>query len=156
MPGGVRIEIGGRGGVAPSRIYRVNDEVEALTLVRRLIRDAASSPEGILVDSEAGTCSFGGCDLGLTNLEQRLVLTLARTPGQPVAIPAIEREVFGITHPRSSDAVRALVYRLRKKLIHVAGIELETRRGSGLVLCFRTEGIVTDSPNLSQSTNSSA
>ncbi|KHL26595.1 transcriptional regulator [Croceibacterium mercuriale] len=67
----------------------------------------------------------------LSALEYRFLEVLAHQPGRPVAVHAIAEQIYGTADSGDTNAIEALVTRLRRKI----GSELvETRRGLGYLL----------------------
>ena len=96
---------------------------ELVARVRAVLRRASAAPEetrlavGPLdVDPAAFTASKGGEDLGLTATEFRLLLELARRPGQVFTREILLERVWNYDYLGDSRMVDVAVQRLRAKV----------------------------------------
>jgi two-component system, OmpR family, response regulator len=110
---------------------------ELVSRVRALVRRSAghSAPSvsigPLRIDTRRMTASLNGVPLALSQLEFRLLNYLAHHPGEAVSAGQLAEHLYGAAEPSDSNAIEALVMRLRRKL----GAErIETRRGFGYLL----------------------
>ena len=110
---------------------------ELIARVRALIRRAAGRATSIVevgrlvLDTHRMSASYAGRPIRLSQLEFRFLDYLAHQPGRAVSAGELAEHLYGAAEPGDSNAIEALVVRLRRKL----GAEaIETRRGFGYVL----------------------
>jgi DNA-binding response OmpR family regulator len=105
--------------------------------VRGLIRRAAgrATPKveigKLVLDTHRMSASYAGPPLRLSQLEFRFLDYLAHQSGRAVSSGELAEHLYGANEPGDSNAIEALVVRLRRKLGPDA---IETRRGFGYVL----------------------
>lgn len=110
---------------------------ELLTRVRALVRRAAGHASAILtvgdlrIDTRHQTLQKGGVPVPLTQLEFRLLNYLAHNAERAVSAGELGEHLYGTDEPGDSNAIEALVLRLRRKLGTDA---IRTRRGFGYTL----------------------
>ncbi|MBW4024689.1 MAG: response regulator [Proteobacteria bacterium] len=115
---------------------------ELLARLRNLSRLPKTPPSGSLLavgDLEIDTLRHrvrrAGQELKLTSKEYALLLLLARNRGRVLSRTLIAEAIWGLFHDQQSNAVDALVRRLRAKLdTPFATALLQTMRGTGYVL----------------------
>lgn len=110
---------------------------ELMARVRALIRRAAGRAEPtitagpVALDPRTSQVSVRGIPTGLTPLEFRLLNYLLHNRGRVVSQTELSENLYSHDSDRDSNAVEALVGRLRRKL--KADI-IETRRGFGYIV----------------------
>jgi two-component system, OmpR family, response regulator len=110
---------------------------ELVSRVRALVRRSAghSAPSvsigPLRIDTRRMTASLNGVPLALSQLEFRLLNYLAHHPGEAVSAGQLAEHLYGTAEPSDSNAIEALVMRLRRK---VGAERIETRRGFGYLL----------------------
>lgn len=108
--------------------------VELVARVRGLVRRAggrisASIRMGSLVlDTHRMSASYGGRPIRLSQLEFRFLHYLAHQGGRAVSAGELAEHLYGAEEPGDTNAIEALVTRLRRKIAPEA---IETRRGFG-------------------------
>jgi len=114
---------------------------ELLARTRALVRRATGhfSPlfdcGRLVLDTRRMSVALDGCPVRLSPLEYRLVDYLAHHDDRAVSAGELADHLYGTSESGDTNAVEALVLRLRRKL----GTELiETRRGFGYLLGGRT------------------
>ena len=114
--------------------FRVEELLARLrAIVRRSVGLASSVHEigEIVLDERQSRVSVRGAPADLTPLEYRLFAHLVRNRGRIVTQGELTNHIYAQDFPRDSNAIEALVARIRKKL----GSEvIETRRGFGYVV----------------------
>lgn len=110
---------------------------ELIARVRALVRRAAGRTSSLIqigrlaLDTSRMSATFEGRPIRLSPLEFRFLDYLAHQSGRAVSAGELAEHLYGAAEPGDSNAIEALVVRLRRKL----GPELiETRRGFGYVL----------------------
>jgi two-component system, OmpR family, response regulator len=110
---------------------------ELIARVRALVRRAAGRASSIValgslvLDTHRMSASYAGRPVRLSQLEFRFLDYLAHQSGRAVSAGELAEHLYGATEPGDSNAIEALVVRLRRKL----GAEaIETRRGFGYLL----------------------
>jgi DNA-binding response OmpR family regulator len=110
---------------------------ELVARVRGLVRRAAGHASAVLkvaglaLDTVRMTATIGGKPVRLSLLEFRLLDLLAHHAGRAVSGGEIAEHLYGASDGNGSNAIEALVTRLRRKI----GPDLiETRRGFGYML----------------------
>ncbi|EJL25396.1 response regulator transcription factor [Novosphingobium sp. AP12] len=110
---------------------------ELIARLRGLIRRAgghlssAINVGRLTLDTGRVAAVVDGRTVRLSPLEYRFLEILSHRPGQPVATHEIAEHIYGTAEAGDTNAIEALVTRLRRKL--GAGI-IETRRGLGYML----------------------
>ncbi|MET0988429.1 MAG: response regulator transcription factor [Steroidobacteraceae bacterium] len=110
---------------------------ELIARVRALVRRAAGHASPVVkigrltLDSRRMSASIDGTPLRLSPLEFRFVDYLAHQPGRAVAAGEIAEHLYGALDVGTTNAIEALVTRLRRKL---GANVIETRRGFGYLL----------------------
>ena len=110
---------------------------ELIVRVRALLRRAAGHASArvevgaLSLDTRRMTAAVAGKVLRLSPLEFRFLDYLAHQPGRAVSAGELAEHLYGADDPGDSNAIEALVTRLRRKL--PPGI-IETRRGFGYLL----------------------
>lgn len=110
---------------------------ELIVRVRALLRRAAGHASArvevgaLSLDTRRMTAAVAGKALRLSPLEFRFLDYLAHQPGRAVSAGELAEHLYGADDPGDSNAIEALVTRLRRKL--PPGI-IETRRGFGYLL----------------------
>jgi len=110
---------------------------ELMARVRALIRRAAGRAEpmitvgSVVLDPRTSQVSVKGIPAGLTPLEFRLLNYLFHNRGRVVAQSELSENLYSHDSERDSNAIEALVGRLRRKL--KANV-IETRRGFGYIV----------------------
>jgi two-component system, OmpR family, response regulator len=107
--------------------------VRARALVRRAAGRASSTVEvgKLVLDTHRMSAFYGGRPLRLSQLEFRFLDYLAHQSGRAVSAGELAEHLYGANEPGDSNAIEALVVRLRRKL----GAEaIATRRGFGYLL----------------------
>jgi two-component system, OmpR family, response regulator len=111
--------------------------LELITRVRALIRRAAGRASPVIeigrlvLDTHRMSASYDGRPIRLSQLEFRFLDYLAHQSGRAVSAGELADHLYGAAEPGDSNAIEALVVRLRRKI----GAEvIETRRGFGYVL----------------------
>jgi len=114
--------------------FRVEELLARLrAIVRRSAGQASSVQEigDILLDERQMKVSRRGINVGLTPLEYRLFAYLARNRGRVVPQSELIEHVYAQDYERESNAIEALIARIRKKL---GPSLIETRRGFGYII----------------------
>lgn len=110
---------------------------ELIARVRALVRRAAGRTSAVMevgrltLDTRRMSAAVDGQPLRLSPLEYRFLDYLAHHPGRAVPAGELAEHLYGAADPGDSNAIEALVVRLRRKL---GPKVLETRRGFGYVL----------------------
>jgi DNA-binding response OmpR family regulator len=110
---------------------------ELIARVRALVRRAAGHASSVVkigrltLDSRRMSASVDGHPLRLSPLEFRFIDYLAHQPGRAVSAGEIAEHLYGATDSGTTNAIEALVTRLRRKL---GPNVIETRRGFGYLL----------------------
>jgi two-component system OmpR family response regulator len=110
---------------------------ELIARVRALVRRAAGRASAVLeigrlkVDTRRMSVSIDGRPVRLSPLEFRFIDYLAHQPGRAVSAGEIAEHLYGAFDAADTNAIEALVVRLRRKL--GPGV-IETRRGFGYLL----------------------
>ena len=110
---------------------------ELVARVRGLVRRAAGRPSSLMhigsltLDTRRMSAAVAGKPIRLSPLEYRLLDYLAHQPGRAVSAGELAEHLYGAADSGDSNAIEALVMRLRRKL--GAGV-IETRRGFGYLL----------------------
>ncbi|MEZ5532124.1 MAG: response regulator transcription factor [Steroidobacteraceae bacterium] len=110
---------------------------ELIARVRALVRRAAGQASPVLsfgrlkLDTRRMTATVDGQPLRLSPLEFRFIDYLAHQPGRAVSAGELAEHLYGAFEPADSNAIEALVVRLRRKL---GPNIIETRRGFGYLL----------------------
>jgi two-component system OmpR family response regulator len=110
---------------------------ELIARVRALLRRAAGRTSAVFaigrlsLDTRRMSAAVDGKSLRLSPLEFRFLDYLAHQPGRAVSAGELAEHLYGVADPGDSNAIEALVVRLRRKL--GPGI-VETRRGFGYAL----------------------
>lgn len=110
---------------------------ELIARVRALLRRAAGHSSAVLgigrltLDTRRMSATVDGKALRLSPLEFRFLDYLAHQPGRAVSAGELAEHLYGAADPGDSNAIEALVVRLRRKL--GPGV-IETRRGFGYAL----------------------
>ncbi len=110
---------------------------ELVARVRGLVRRAAGRPSSLMnigsltLDTRRMSAAVAGKPVRLSPLEYRLLDYLAHQPGRAVSAGELAEHLYGAADSGDSNAIEALVMRLRRKL--GAGV-IETRRGFGYLL----------------------
>jgi two-component system copper resistance phosphate regulon response regulator CusR len=90
----------------------------------------------LVLDTASQTAKRGNRSISLTNKEYALLEFLARNAGRVVGRSEIAEHVWDESFDPFSNLIEVYVNRLRRKLGDAAGKPLlETRRGSGYILC---------------------
>ncbi len=110
---------------------------ELIARVRALVRRAAGRASStikvgrLVLDTHRMSATYAGRPTRLSQLEFRFLDYLAHQSGRAVSAGELAEHLYGAAEPSDSNAIEALVVRLRRKL----GVEaIETRRGFGYVL----------------------
>lgn len=110
---------------------------ELLSRLNAVIRRTAGQSQAVvnvgpvMVDQRHSRVSIAGVPLALTPLEYRLLNFLILRRGKPVSQIEISEHLYAIGVERETNAIEAIVGRLRRKL----GVDLiQTRRGYGYVI----------------------
>jgi DNA-binding response OmpR family regulator len=110
---------------------------EVVSRVRALVRrNAGHAAPGLSVgplriDTRRMTASLNGVPLPLSQLEFRLLNYLAHHQGEAIPAGQLAEHLYGSSDADDSNAIEALVMRLRKK---IGSDRIETRRGFGYLL----------------------
>jgi len=110
---------------------------ELIARVRALLRRAAGRTSAVFtigrlaLDTRRMSATVDGKPMRLSPLEFRFLDYLAHQPGRAVSAGELAEHLYGVADPGDSNAIEALVVRLRRKL--GPGI-VETRRGFGYAL----------------------
>lgn len=110
---------------------------ELIVRVRALIRRAAGRASSIIevgrlvLDTHRMSATYAGRPIRLSQLEFRFLDYLAHQPGRAVSAGELAEHLYGAAEPGDSNAIEALVVRLRRKI--GPGV-IETRRGFGYLL----------------------
>ncbi len=106
-------------------------------------RHAAPAPNvlrcgDLVLDCKARDVRLGELSLDLTRREISLLEALMRQAGRTVVRDALEERLYGLDEAVSSNALEAIVSRLRRRLAAAGtGLLLETVRGIGYRLSYR-------------------
>ena len=110
---------------------------ELLSRLNAVIRRTAGQSQAVvnvgsvMIDQRHSRVSIAGVPLALTPLEYRLLNFLILRRGKPVSQIEISEHLYAIGVERETNAIEAIVGRLRRKL----GVDLiQTRRGYGYVI----------------------
>jgi len=115
---------------------------ELIARVRALVRRASGHASALLtigdlaIDTARMSAAISGRQVQLSQLEFRLLNFLAHQQDRIVAAGEIAEHLYGASDGSDTNAVEAIVTRLRRKLGSHA---IETRRGLGYLLTGRTE-----------------
>lgn len=110
---------------------------ELVARARALVRRAAGHASTVLaignlsIDTARMTATLDGCQAQLSQLEYRLLNFLAHQQGRIVPAGEIAEHLYGASDGSDTNAVEAIVTRLRRKL---GSRIVETRRGLGYLL----------------------
>lgn len=110
---------------------------ELIARTRALVRRAAGHSSALMqigalmLDTRRMSATVSGKPLRLSPLEFRFLDYLAHQPNRVVSAGELAEHLYGVADASDSNAIEALVTRLRRKL--GAGI-IETRRGFGYLL----------------------
>lgn len=110
---------------------------ELLSRVRSVVRRSAGHAAATLaigdlrIDTRRMTVTKGAAPLALTLLEFRLLNYLAHHPDRALSAGELGEHLYGVDEPDDSNAIEALVMRLRRK---VGANTIQTRRGFGYAL----------------------
>ena len=110
---------------------------ELLARLRALVRRAAGRAQpsiavaNVMLDPRTSQVSVNGIPVNLTPLEFRLVNYLFHHRGRVVSQTELSENLYSHDSERDSNAIEALVGRLRKKL---KADVIETRRGFGYIV----------------------
>ena len=110
---------------------------ELIARVRALVRRAAGHASSVLkfgrltLDTHRMAASVDGKPLRLSPLEFRFLDYLAHHPGRAVSAGELGEHLYGAPDTVATNAIEALVTRLRRKL---GSDVIETRRGFGYLL----------------------
>jgi two-component system OmpR family response regulator len=110
---------------------------ELVARARALIRRSAGHANAVLeaggltLDTRQMRVACGGVNVPVSPLEYRLVAYLMHHRGRVISAGEIIEHLYGDEDSRESNALEALVMRLRKKL---GGNVIETRRGFGYLI----------------------
>jgi DNA-binding response OmpR family regulator len=110
---------------------------ELVTRAKALVRRAAGHAAPVLaigdlrIDTRQSAVSVGGTPVALTQLEFRLINYLAHQTGRAVPAGELAEHLYGADEPGDTNAIEALVLRLRRK---VGNDAIRTRRGFGYSL----------------------
>jgi two-component system OmpR family response regulator len=144
--GGIEDRIDGLDAGADDYVIKPFNHRELLARVRALLRRPSEVVGPLLrkgkleLDEGAAEVRCSGKPVDLRRSERRLLAMLMRRDGRMVAKRAIEESMSGFGREVSSNAVEALISRLRKTLEGVeAGIVIETVRGVGYRLKEESE-----------------
>ncbi|PTQ13234.1 DNA-binding response regulator [Sphingomonas oleivorans] len=114
---------------------------ELIARVRGLVRRAAGRVSAVLtvgklrLDTSRMTATIDGHPIRLSPLEFRFLDFLGHQPGRVVSAVEIAEHLYGAADGNDSNAIEALVVRLRRKI----GPDIvETRRGFGYTLADAT------------------
>ena len=102
-------------------------------LVRRAAGRASSTIEvgDLVLDTHRMSATFSGRPIRLSQLEFRFLDYLAHQSGRAVSAGELAEHLYGADEPGDSNAIEALVVRLRRK---IGPQVIETRRGFGYLL----------------------
>lgn len=115
---------------------------ELIARARALVRRAAGHATATLkigelaIDTARMTASIGGQQTQLSQLEYRLLNFLGHEQDRVVSAGEIAEHLYGASDGQDTNAVEAIVTRLRRKLGSRA---IETRRGLGYLLTGQIE-----------------
>jgi two-component system, OmpR family, response regulator len=110
---------------------------ELIARVRALVRRTAGHASALVqigaltLDTRRMSAAIAGKPVRLSPLEFRFLDCLAHQPGRAVSAGELAERLYGAADPGDSNAIEALVTRLRRKL--GPGV-IETRRGFGYQL----------------------
>jgi DNA-binding response OmpR family regulator len=110
---------------------------ELVTRVRALVRRAGGHADAHLevgrltIDTSRMRLLLNGAEVRTSPLEFRLINYLAHQTGRAVSVGEIGEHLYGTDDPADTNAIEALVMRLRRKL---GADVIETRRGFGYLL----------------------
>ena len=85
----------------------------------------------LVLDTHRMSASYGGRPIRLSQLEFRFLHYLAHQGGRAVSAGELAEHLYGAEEPGDTNAIEALVTRLRRKIAPEA---IETRRGFGYCL----------------------
>jgi DNA-binding response OmpR family regulator len=110
---------------------------ELMARVRALIRRASGRPEPVIkvgpvaLDPRITQVTVDGIPVGLTPLEYRLLSYLMHNRGRVISQPELSENLYSHDSERDSNAIEALMGRLRRKLkVDI----IATRRGFGYLI----------------------
>jgi DNA-binding response OmpR family regulator len=115
---------------------------ELLTRARALVRRAGGHTQATLtigdlrIDTRHRTLTKGGAPVSLTLLEFRLLNYLAHHLDSPASAGELGEHLYGADEPGDSNAIEALILRLRRK---IGADAIETRRGFGYKLVAKQQ-----------------
>lgn len=96
---------------------------------------AVIEASGLCIDETARTATAGGEEIGLTELEFRLLLYMAKNAGRALGRDQLFESVWGYDEEFNSNSLEVIVYRLRSKLEKPLGRKIiHTVRGFGYKL----------------------
>ncbi|GAB79112.1 DNA-binding response regulator, OmpR family, contains REC and winged-helix (wHTH) domain [Austwickia chelonae] len=102
----------------------------------------------LLIDVHAGTASWQGRRLRLSQVEHRLLTVLARHSGSVVGWRDLLNEVWGTGETVGGrDMIKTTVYRLRRQLRFSGDELIVTARGSGYLMPRLEDDTLTDRPS---------
>jgi two-component system OmpR family response regulator len=110
---------------------------ELIARVRGLVRRAAGRASSIIeigplvLDTHRMSATYSGRPIRLSQLEFRFLDYLAHQSGRAVSAGELAEHLYGTDEPGDSNAIEALVVRLRRKM---GSQVIETRRGFGYLL----------------------
>ena len=110
---------------------------ELLARLRAIMRRVSGLANPVLscgdlsVDTRHSRVSHAGVPMAVTPLEYRLLVYLLHHPGRVVSQIELTEHLYSQDFERDSNAVEALVARLRRK---IGGDTIKTRRGYGYVI----------------------
>jgi len=110
---------------------------ELIARVRGLVRRAAGRASStievgeLVLDTHRMSATFAGRPIRLSPLEFRFLDYLAHQSGRAVSAGELAEHLYGSDEPGDSNAIEALVVRLRRK---IGPQVIETRRGFGYLL----------------------
>jgi DNA-binding response OmpR family regulator len=114
--------------------FRIEELLARLrAIMRRAVGLATSVHEigDVVLDERQSRVSVRGTPASLTPLEYRLLAYLVRHRGRLVTQVELTDHIYAQDYPRDSNAIEALVARVRKK---VGAATIETRRGFGYIV----------------------
>jgi DNA-binding response OmpR family regulator len=115
---------------------------ELVTRVRALLRRTAGHASAVVevgrlrIDTGRMRIVADGREIQTSPLEFRLINYLAHRPDRPVSATELAEHLYGAADPADSNAIEALVMRLRRK---IGADTIETRRGFGYRLAIGPE-----------------
>jgi two-component system, OmpR family, response regulator len=110
---------------------------ELLARMRAIMRRTGSAPDESLavgdlrLDLRNGTAALAGHPVSVTPLELRLLKHLLNNRGRPVSKEELADQLYDMNHERETNAIEALVSRLRRKL---GNDVIVSKRGYGYLL----------------------